>query len=377
VTAIALCAWPVIGIARMNWPAGFADAMRRRAPVILVLGLTLAAMDLLRVSPLYTEMSLRVILWGVVSVTIQYLASCLLVVAAITFAERTAFGASHRMAASTLAVLVAAPVATALGAWMSSVGSGFGWMLMSAPNFLALYLYLMWYSLVVGLLAAAYFMIWERAQQSATDLRRAQVERQGMKQRMVESRLNVMKARVDPDFLFRMIGDVQRLYRGDVDAAEQRLEDFIEYLRAALPQMRGGATTLGEEVRLAAAYVRLHEEAFEGRIELALEIDAALDDAQFPPMALLPLVDDALRRAAALAKPRLSIRVSAKGDGKKLVVCVDDDCERARETSEGEPALLSHEHAFTQFFGQGARVIRQPGRVILEIDHAIAARADR
>jgi hypothetical protein len=379
-TAIALFSWPVIGIARMNWPPGFADALKRRAPVILVLGLTLAAMDLLRVSPLYSEIGLSVILWGMVTVTLQYLTSCLLVVAAITFAERTGFGASHRMAASVLAVLVAAPIATGLCAWMSSVGAGLGWLLMSAPNFMALYLYLMWYSLVVGMLAAAYFMIWERAEQSATDLRRAQVERQGVKQRMVESRLNVMKARVDPDFLFRMIGDVQRLYRSDVDAAEQRLEDFIEYLRAALPQMRGGATTLGEEVRLAAAYVRLHDEAFEGRLEATFDVDETLDDAQFPPMALLPLVDDALRRASALPNPRLVLHISATDEGSSLAVSVHDDCSHARPTSEGESALVSHERAFIQFFGEGARVRRTTNpdtRVLLEIDHAIAPRAHR
>jgi LytS/YehU family sensor histidine kinase len=178
-----------------------------------------------------------------------------------------------------------------------------------------------------------------------------------------------MKARVDPDFLFRMIGDVQRLYRTNVDAAEQRLEDFIEYLRAALPRARGGATTLGEEVRLASAYVRLHEEAFDGRLDADFEVDESLADAQFPPMALLPLVDDALRRA----KGGLVLRTTARRSGDGLEVVVTDDGGNAAET----PALASHERAFVQFFGEGARVVRRPGCVKLEIDHAIPARAHR
>ena len=365
-TAIALCAWPLVTLARMQAATGFLDALGRRTVAILVLGLTLAAMDLLRVYPL---MSPAMLVSAALAVVVQYTASCLLLVAAITFAERTAFAARHRVAALAIAVLLTAPVATAFGASLSMLGAGFGWIVLSAPSWPALYLYVLWYSLVVGTLAAAYFTTFERTQKSAEELRQAQIERQGMKQRMVESRLSVMKARVDPDFLFRMIGDVQRLYRTDVDAAERRLEDFIEYLRAALPQMRGGATTLGEEVRLAETYVRLHEDAFAGGLDATFSVDATLEAAQFPPMALLPLVDDALRRSTG----SLVLRVAARRSGDGLVVEVDDDGGSAAQT----PALASHERAFVQFFGEGARVVRRAGSVQLEIDHAIAARADR
>jgi hypothetical protein len=341
-----------------------------RAPVILVLALAIASMDLLRVWPLFMEVpGALVVLTGVFAVTSQSLMECMLVVAAITLAEQTRFGARHRVAASVLAVLVAAPFATALGTWLTSQRAGLDWVMRNETGLLSLYLYIMWYALMTGLLAAAYFITQERAQRSASDLRQAQLERQGLKQRMVESRLNVMKARVDPDFLFRMIGDVQRLYRSNVDAAEERLEDFIEYLRAALPRARGGATTLGEEVRLASAYVRLHDEAFAGRLDATFDVDESLDDAQFPPMALLPLVDDALRRA----KGSLVLRTTARRKGEGLEVEVTDDLGAAAET----PALASHERAFVQFFGEGARVIREPGRVRLEIDHAIPTRAHR
>jgi len=368
-TALALCAWPVMRISNMARFPGFAAALGRRVPVILVLGFTLATMDLLRVFPLYAEAQAATIASGVLVVLVQYMATCLLLVAAITWAERSDFAASHRIAALGLAVIITAPLATGLGAGLSRLGEGFGWMVMASPNWSALYLYLLWYSLLVGTLAAAYFTTWDRARQSAADLRRAQIERQGMKQRMVESRLNVMKARVDPDFLFRMIGDVQRLYRTDIDAAEQRLEDFIQYLRAALPQMRSGATTLGEELHLAQAYVRLHEEAFEGRLDATFDVEEALADAQFPPMALLPLVDDALRRACR----SLVLAVTARGTVEGLTVTVADDAGHEAQT----PALASHERAFVQFFGEGARVIRRPGEVQLVIDHAIATRAHR
>jgi sensor histidine kinase YesM len=361
---------------------GYLDTLRRRVPHIMVLAATLAAMDMMRAFPLLAEnQDLASALREMLGLLVQSLASTAVLVAAITYAERTALAQRRRGLALGICVLVAAPLATAIGAWLSIATASIGWLTLTLQDSFALYLYLLWYSLVVGLLAAAYFTMWERAHESKTRLRAAEIERQGIEQRVVESRLNVLKARVDPEFLFRMIGDVQRLYRSDVDAAEERLEDLIAYLRAALPQMRGGATTLGEEVRLAEAYVRLHEEGFEGRLQAAFDVDEPFDEAQFPPMALLPLVDDALRRASAASRPSLFLRVAASHGGGGLVVTVDDNCRNRRLEAQGNPALVGHERAFTQFFGEGARIRREtagPGtRVLLEIDYATPARAPR
>ena len=369
-------------LAPRSAPDGYLDTLRRRIPHIVVIAATLAAMDIMRAFPLLMEnRDLAAALRETVGILLQSLASTAFLIAAITFTERTAFAQSRRGLALALCVLVAAPIATALGAWLSIATASIGWLRLTIQDSVALYLYLLWFSLVVGTLAATYFTLWERASRSASHLRAAEIERQAMEQRMVESRLNVMKARVDPEFLFRMIGDVQRLYRGDAEAAEQRLEDLIDYLRAALPQMRGGATTLGEEVRLAQAYLRLHEDAFEGRLRAAFDVDTALEEAQFPPMALLPLVDDALRRAGAAPRPALALRIDARRDSAGVAVSVDDDCGERRPDAGDHPALASHASAFTQFFGQGARIRRESTptgtRVHLEVHHATAPRAAR
>ena len=381
-TALAL-AFPARAhrIARMSGLRSYGDTLRRRVPHILVLAFLVSAMDLMRAFPLLLDVQGRA-LEAVGSVSLISLFHCGATIAAITAAERTRFADGHRGLALVIAVALSAPVATALGVAAILALGHIGWSAMGAEDGSSLFLYNLWYNLVVGFLAAAYFTIWERASLSARRLRQAEIERQGAQQRVVESRLNVMKARVDPAFLFRMIGEVQALYRRDVDAAEGRLEDLIEYLRAALPQMRSGATSLGDEVRLAATYVRLHEDAFGGRLACRFDVDPSLDGAQFPPMALLPLVDDALRRAQADTPRRLALRVAATPRDVGLAVRVEDDCRTARLSTGDQPALVEHERAFRQFFGDGARIRRSARSdrgttVELEVDHAIATRADR
>jgi hypothetical protein len=369
------------GIAFVNAPASFVATLRARTPHVLVLTLATWATDILQMLPLLLEQAPDIGVLGIVGTTlVQTLVRSFIVVAGITGAERTAFARSRRGLALTLAVVLISPVAAASSTPLRAAAFG-GWNYFEA-DFMALFFHVLWTTFLTGLLAAAYFTFWERAQQSTALLRTAELERQGIEQRVIESQLNVMKARVDPDFLFRSIAEIGRLYRADIDAAERRLEGLIDYLHAALPRMRGGASTLGDEVHLATAYLRLHEDAFAGRLEATFEVDDEVREAQFPPMALLPLVDDALRRAASLALPRLALVVRATQGGGRLAVEVEDDCSITRTDAAGAPALIAQARAFAEFFGHGASVRRGPGagsgtRVTLEVEHATGPRAYR
>jgi LytS/YehU family sensor histidine kinase len=244
-----------------------------------------------------------------------------------------------------------------------------------------LYFHLLWIALTIGSLAAIYFTVWENAQLSAVRVQAAELERQGIERQVVESRLNVMKARVEPEFLFRSIAHIQQLYRHDKESAERHLEDLIAYLRAALPQMRGGASTLGDELHLASTYLQLHEELFAGRLYWDWVVEAGLDEVHFPPMTLLPLIDDALRRASSTPQPRLFVQVRASSDHGRLAVVVEDDCGVARPGSTTE-ALLAQQRSFAEFFGGDASVrhhtlSNNKTRIILEADIGQRARDHR
>lgn len=366
-------------------PAEWRLKLRKRIPHVLVLGFAVFAMDELRVLPMVLETaSLVNLLLSGVLVFFDSMAIALILVTLITVAEQTRFARKQRVltlaatviAASLLAAWLSVQNTVLLETWVPDTMSEFG------VDLRGVFFHILWVALSIGFLAAMYFTVWERAQQAATQLRAAELERQGIERRVVESRLNVMKARVEPEFLFRSIGEIQRLYRQDVPAAERHLEDLIAYLRAALPQMRGGASTLGDELQLASTYLRLHDEAFRGRLDWSFEVDEALYGVHFPPMALLPLIDDALRRAIDLVEPRLTLSVRASVAAGQLAVAVVDDSPIARTQMNGEIALVAQQQAFTEFFGGDAMVRRLPGpdggtTVILEASFDDGARGNR
>ncbi|MES2148758.1 MAG: histidine kinase [Pseudomonadota bacterium] len=225
-------------------------------------------------------------------------------------------------------------------------------------DFRGLFIHIVWTSLAVGALSAAYFAGWEREQEVAAQMWDARLERMDGERQLLESQLNVMKSRIEPSFLVGMISKIEALYRRDTGRAEQCLEDLIAYLRAALPQLHGTDSTLGDELALAAAYVRLHADDFREGLEWIADVNARMVDVHFPPMALLPLVDDALQRAVSLSAERLALQIRLHTEGRRFFLTVADNCPLARPGSTVPAALLLHEKSFCAFFAGTGSVTR-------------------
>ena len=163
-----------------------------------------------------------------------------------------------------------------------------------------------WVYFTAGLLFAVFCHARDRELAAIHAARAATLARTGAERDIVEMRLQVIQARVEPEILFGALADVRAGYARDTAAADALLDDLIAYLRAALPQMRKGASTVAREAGLAQAYLRVVPAGREGRLVAELVLDDCAQDEPFPPLVLLPLV-----HAAADADARL-VRIVAR-----------------------------------------------------------------
>jgi hypothetical protein len=150
-----------------------------------------------------------------------------------------------------------------------------------------------WLYSVAGLLVAAYCHARDREVATIRAARTAELERACVQRNIVASRLQVLQARVEPELLFDALGDVRRAYLRDPEAAGSLLDDLIAYLRAALPQMRGGTSTLQREAALAEAYLKVVPAGRSGHLTVTVQVAHAVGAIPFPPMVLLPLAHGA------------------------------------------------------------------------------------
>ena len=86
----------------------------------------------------------------------------------------------------------------------------------------------------------------------ATRAKRLQAER-----RAAQAQLQLLQAQMEPHFLFNTLANVVGLIEVDAARAKHMLESFTDYLRASLGSLRQTHHTLGEELDLIDAYLRV------------------------------------------------------------------------------------------------------------------------
>ena len=108
-----------------------------------------------------------------------------------------------------------------------------------------------------GTLVSLFFLIKFRESHAQAQILKAEADRNLLSKQAVEAELKLMQAQVEPHFLFNTLASVQFLVETDPPQAARMLGHLLEYLRAALPQLRSDSATLGQEVDLAQAYLSI------------------------------------------------------------------------------------------------------------------------
>ena len=222
-----------------------------------------------------------------------------------------------------------------------------------------------------GCVVVATVILREKHARDQARILRAESERHQMEKRVLEARLALMQAQVEPHFLFNTLANVQHLVETDPASASRMLDSLIQYLRAALPQMREAATNLGREVDMARAFLDIHRVRMGSRLAFAIEVPEPLKCRAFPPMMLISLVENAVKHGVdpCCDQGRIVIR-AAESEG-RLTVSVADTGEGVRPKKGGGVGLSNIRERLKALYGGSARLVLQenePHGVVASIE---------
>ena len=169
-------------------------------------------------------------------------------------------------------------------------------------------------------------IIVRKSQESEAKVRVAtsNAEHEALERQLVQARLKVLQAQVEPHFLFNTLAAVDYLIETDPPRASVMQKQLITYLRGALPQMREDSSTLGRELSLVRAYLELLKMRIEDRLDFVIDVPDSLFKADFPPMVLQSIIENAIKHGIE-PKPeggKITIHAQAR-DGNLWVDVVD------------------------------------------------------
>lgn len=171
-------------------------------------------------------------------------------------------------------------------------------------------------------MSALYRHINGQAQRQALSF---ELERSEFARDALDSRLRLLQAQVEPHFLFNTLANVRELVDSGSPQASEVLNSLIAYLRAAVPNLNGAATTLGQELALVRAYLELMHMRMPDRLQFSINVDDAALRVQCPPMTLLTLVENAVRHGIDPSEVGGQIDVTVRlQDGRCIALVIDN-----------------------------------------------------
>ncbi len=175
-----------------------------------------------------------------------------------------------------------------------------------------------------GLFVSLLFLFKFRETRAQARILKAEADRNLLSRHAIEAELKLMQAQVEPHFLFNTLASVQFLTETDPPMAGRMLGHLLAYLRAAVPQLRSGSTTLGQEAELARAYLSIMQMRMESRLKFTVDIPASLQSHSFPPMLLMSVVENAIKHGIEPQAEGGEVRLEAKKSDGALIVSVTD-----------------------------------------------------
>lgn len=272
------------------------------------------------------------------------------------FAEQWQVKWLPRWLAQLLAVGVAAPAATFI-AYLISV-SGDLQAFLNHPGRIEGFVVITLVSLVLGLLLALGALFRERDAQLRAQTLEFALAKEQLERQALDARLGLLQAQIEPHFLFNTLANVQELVETGSPRAAPVFKSLIGYLRASMPQLDQSHATLGNELELVRSYLELMSMRMPDRLSYRFDVDATLRALRFPPMALLTLVENAVRHGIDPSVDGGQIEVGALRDGADglVRVWVADSGVGMAETAAPGTGLNNLRQRVSAFFGPTAEL---------------------
>jgi hypothetical protein len=160
----------------------------------------------------------------------------------------------------------------------------------------------------------------ERRRQGESSARQTETEKE-----LTVAKLSLLHAQVEPHFLYNTLASAQLLTRADPVRADEMLGHLIVYLRHSLPRTENEASSLGEELARARAYLEILKIRMGPRLNLQIDVPPHLYTEPFPPMMLQTLVENAIKHGLEAQPGGGTVWILARRNEDGLSVTVADD----------------------------------------------------
>ncbi|HXT20258.1 MAG TPA: histidine kinase, partial [Thermoanaerobaculia bacterium] len=156
-------------------------------------------------------------------------------------------------------------------------------------------------------------------------LRQSELDAARLETALVQTEIKLLKAELDPHFVFNALHTISALVHRDPAAADRMVCRLSDFLRLSLASTGAQEVTLQQELEHLQSYMEVQMVRFRGRLTLAVEVPRELLACQVPNLLLQPLIENVVKHAVAVGLKPVHAVVRARRAGDELEIEIADD----------------------------------------------------
>lgn len=172
------------------------------------------------------------------------------------------------------------------------------------------------------------------------------------------ARLDALRSRLHPHFLFNALHTVGALVRHDPAEAESAVERLGDMLRYTLRDGESDVVPFAEEWEFTRRYLEFEQLRYGERLRVVADIDPGALLCRAPSFALQTLVENAVHHSIDIRAEGGKIEIRAKTSGENLHVRVRDDGGNGRSESGTRYGLNALRERLEAVYGASLMIVR-------------------
>jgi LytS/YehU family sensor histidine kinase len=175
------------------------------------------------------------------------------------------------------------------------------------------------------------------------------------------SELRVLRAQVNPHFMFNALNTIAGLIPRCPERAEQTIEQLAEVFRFTLRRSEREWVQLSEELEAVRAYLAIEQTRFGDRLRVSVVAGEGAESVRIPAMIMQTLVENAVKHGVGAIRTQGSIEVNATVSRERLLVEVrdngpgfEDSAMQSNHLTGGGHGLRNIRERLRGYFGEAA-----------------------
>ena len=172
----------------------------------------------------------------------------------------------------------------------------------------------------------------------------------------LQARLDSLRARIRPHFLFNTLNSIASLIVSRPRVAERAVEDLSELFRVSLQDHRR-STTVADELRLCELYLEIEKLRLGDRLQVEWQFEGHALDLPMPSLILQPLVENAVYHGISQLPAGGVIRVTLAASASAVEAAVENPVPGQAAAGAGHHMALDNvRQRLHALYGAGARL---------------------